>query len=64
VRTGDILFMDVHQLHGNLPMILEDKDATRLSIVCYLRLNIWKNTKNMTKKQAIKHNQTLKKHLS
>ena len=32
VRSGDILFMDVHQPHANLPLILEDKDAVRLSI--------------------------------
>jgi len=63
VRTGDLLLMDVHQLHANLPIILKDKDAIRLSIVCYLRLNIWKKTQNITKKQAIKHNKTLKRNL-
>jgi hypothetical protein len=60
VRRGDILFMDVHQWHGNLPMKTTDKDAIRLSIVCYLRYNVWKNTKNLTKKQMIKHNKTVK----
>jgi hypothetical protein len=60
VRTGDVLLMDVHQWHGNLKMNPENKDSKRLSIVCYLRYNIWKNTKNMTKKQMIKHNKTVK----
>lgn len=60
VRTGDVLFMDVHQPHGNLPVILETKDAKRLSIVCYLRLSIWKQTKGKTKKFMERHNKTFK----
>lgn len=60
VRTNDILFMNVHKLHGNLPIHFENKDAKRLSIVCYLRTNLWEKTKNKTKKFMIKHNQTLK----
>lgn len=60
VRQGDILFMDVHQWHGNLPMKPIDKDAVRLSVVCYLRYNVWKYTKNITKKQMITHNKTVK----
>ena len=60
VRTNDILFMDVHQIHGNLPIHFENKDVKRLSIVCYLRRNLWEKTKNKTKKFMIKHNQTLK----
>jgi hypothetical protein len=60
VRRGDVLFMDVHQWHGNLPMKAANKDVIRLSIVCYLRYNVWKNTKNITKKQMIKHNITVK----
>ena len=42
VRTGDMLFMNVHELHGNLPMKVVDKDARRLSIVCYLREKLWR----------------------
>jgi hypothetical protein len=61
VRTGDILFMDVHEWHGNLPIHLVDKDAVRLSIVCYLRYKVWLNTKNKSKKFMIKHNKTVKK---
>lgn len=60
VRAGDILLMDVHQWHGNLKMNPETKDTKRLSIVCYLRTQIWHKTKNMTKKQMIKHNRTVK----
>jgi hypothetical protein len=60
VRTNDILFMDVHQIHGNLHIHFENKDVKRLSIVCYLRKNLWEKTKNKTKKFMIKHNQTLK----
>ena len=60
VRTGDVLFMDVHEWHGNLPMISKSKDAVRLSIVCYLRYNVWKNTINVSKAQMIKHNKTVK----
>jgi hypothetical protein len=60
VRTGDILLMNVHEWHGNLPMKLIDKDAIRLSIVCYLRYKIWEKTKNKTKKFMITHNKTVK----
>jgi hypothetical protein len=60
VRTGDILYMDVHEWHGNLPIKLLDKNAIRLSIVCYLRYNIWEKTKHKTKKFMIKHNKTIK----
>ena len=53
--------MDVHEAHGNLPIELETKDAKRLSIVCYLRKNIWEQTKGKTKKFMERHNKTLKK---
>ena len=60
VRTGDILFMNVHEPHGNLPVKKIDNDAIRLSIVCYLRYNVWLKTKNKTKKFMITHNKTIK----
>jgi len=60
VRTGDVLFMNVHEWHGNLPIHKEDEEARRLSIVCYLRLRIWEKTKGKTRKFMVKHNQTLK----
>lgn len=60
VRTGDVLYMDVHQPHGNLPLDLESKDVKRLSIVSYLRKNIWDQTKGKTRKFMEKHNKTMK----
>jgi hypothetical protein len=60
VRTGDTLFMDVHQAHGNLPIDLETDDAKRLSIVCYLRKNIWEKTKGKTVKFMTTHNNMMK----
>ncbi len=55
VREGDFLLMDVHQLHANTKLKLIGKDSIRLSIVSYLRTGIWKNTRNMTQKQAKVH---------
>ena len=52
--------MDVHQWHGNLPMISIDKDAIRLSFVCYLRYNVLKNTRKLSKKQLDNHNKSVK----
>uniref|UniRef100_A0A6C0E8C6 2OGFeDO JBP1/TET oxygenase domain-containing protein n=1 Tax=viral metagenome TaxID=1070528 RepID=A0A6C0E8C6_9ZZZZ len=60
VRTGDILFMDVHQPHANLPIVKETDDAIRLSIVCYLRKNVWLRTKNKTRRFYERHNKTIK----
>jgi len=60
VRTNDILYMDVHQPHGNLPIQLETPDSKRLSIVCYLRKNIWEQTKGKTRKFMVAHNKTVK----
>lgn len=61
VRTGDILFMDVHEPHANLPIHKKSKDAIRLSIVCYLRIRVWQNTANKTRKFYESHNKTVKK---
>ena len=60
VRSGDVLFMDVHQPHGNLPMNKKTDETTRLSIVCYLRNNVWLRTKNKTRRMFNKHNKTMK----
>jgi len=60
VRTNDILYMDVHQPHGNLPIQLETPDSKRLSIVCYLRKNIWEQTKGKTRKFMVSHNKTVR----
>jgi len=37
LQNGDLLLMDVHQWHGNTPIVLEDKNAVRLSLVMYYR---------------------------
>jgi hypothetical protein len=42
VRQGDFLAMDVHQWHANTDLELLSPDASRLSIVCYLRKDIIK----------------------
>jgi len=61
VRMGDMLFMNVHEWHGNLPIVPIDKDAIRLSVVCYLRLNVWRWSKDMTDSDVKKHNSTIRK---
>ena len=61
VRTGDVLYMNVHEAHGNLPIKLESPDAVRLSIVCYLRKKIWEKTKGKSKRFFEKHNATFKR---
>lgn len=60
VRSKDILFMDVHQPHANLPMHKKSDDAIRLSIVCYLRKNVWLRSKNKTRRFYESHNRTVK----
>jgi len=60
IRTGDVIYMDVHQPHGNLDIQLKTKDAVRLSIVCYLRKKIWDQTRGKTKKFMVAHNRTLR----
>ena len=60
VRNGDALFMDVHEPHGNLPINKKTEDTTRLSIVCYLRKNVWLRTQNKTNRMFDKHNKTMK----
>lgn len=39
-RTGDFLAMDVHQPHGNTPLIKTDETSQRISLVSYLREKI------------------------
>tara|TARA_Y100000816_G_C26101918_1_gene584289 strand:+ start:7 stop:987 length:981 start_codon:yes stop_codon:yes gene_type:complete len=60
VRMGDMLFMNVHEWHGNLPIEKINKEAIRLSVVCYLRLNVWKWSRNMTPNDVKSHNQTIR----
>jgi len=40
VQTCDVLLMDVHQLHGNLPFKPLEPKATRLALVMYFREDI------------------------
>ena len=61
VRSCDVLFMDVQQPHGNLPINKKTEEAIRLSIICYLRKNVWLRTKNKTKRMFDKRNATLKR---
>jgi hypothetical protein len=63
VRMGDVLFMDVHQPHANLPIKKENDETIRLSIVCYLREKVWRNTMGKTQRFYETHNKTLKKML-
>lgn len=42
VRSCDFLAMDVHELHGNLPMVGLTRRWERVSVVCYYRENMWK----------------------
>lgn len=37
VETGDLLFMNVHEYHCNLPITQQTPAGYRLSLVCYLR---------------------------
>lgn len=63
VRTGDVLYMNVHKPHGNLPVVLKTPDSIRLSIVCYLREKIWHKSKGKSKKYMERHLKTLKRAL-
>ncbi len=37
IQNGDLLMMDVHQWHGNTPIVKDDANAVRLSLVMYYR---------------------------
>ena len=60
VREGDILFMNVHEWHGNLPTKKKNADVARMSIVCYLRKKVWERSKGMTSAATKKHLDLLK----
>jgi len=41
VRPGDLLLINNHDvIHGNTPIVLNDEDAERVSLVCYFRENM------------------------
>ena len=67
-RTGDFVAMDVHQIHGNTPMVKEDDTSQRISLVCYLREGIIKKCRDQKmydhvklEKRLARFRQTLKK---
>jgi len=67
-RNGDFLAMDVHQPHGNTPLIKTDETSQRISLVSYLRERIVEkgrdqkmyDPQDLEKKIAHKKKQTLK----
>lgn len=63
VRQGDFLLMDVHVLHGNLPIVLTG-DAERLSIVCYLRKNVVNHSKDHSNEVCEQHLRKLRELVS
>lgn len=52
-RNGDFLAMDVHQVHGNTPMIPKDETSQRLSLVSYLREGIVNKCKGVKMYDAV-----------
>lgn len=60
VRTGDFLAMDVHQIHGNTKITPTTKDAIRMSIVCYLRQDVYEKSKGTTHADVEKNIATIK----
>lgn len=49
VRPGDLLLVNNHEIiHGNTPIVLNNKKAERISVVCYFR-------ENMTKLKSYKY---------
>jgi hypothetical protein len=52
-RNGDFLAMDVHQVHGNSPMIPADETSQRLSLVSYLREGIIEKCGNQKMYDAV-----------
>jgi len=60
VREGDILLMNVHEWHGNLPTKKKNLDVSRMSIVCYLRKKVWERSKGMTMTDCKNHLDRLK----
>ena len=61
VRENDFLLMDVHEPHGNLPLIFKKPESERLSIVCYLRRGVWENTRGKNKGLLSKHMNIMRK---
>lgn len=60
VRTGDFLAMDVHEVHGNTPIVPIDQEATRLSLVSYLREDVVNKSRGSTAAHVRKNIATMK----
>jgi hypothetical protein len=60
LREGDILFMNVHEWHANLPMKFE-KGAERMSVVCYLRKKVWERTRGKSLHYMQNHTKKVKR---
>ena len=52
--------MDVHQIHGNTKVIPLSKDATRLSLVSYLREDVYNFSKGTTEAHVKKNIKVMK----
>ena len=61
VRMGDFLAMDVHQLHGNVKIRPKGKDSIRMSIVCYLREEVFNKSKGTKPTHVVRNIQTMKR---
>lgn len=59
VRTGDFLAMDVHQVHGNTRFRPRTKDAVRMSLVCYLRQDVYEKSRGTTEAHVRKNLATM-----
>lgn len=61
VRTGDFLAMDVHQIHGNTKIKPLSKDAIRMSLVSYLRQEVYNKSVGTSPTHVQKNISTVKK---
>ena len=55
IEHGDVLIMNGHETHCNLPIQYNSPDATRLSVVLYTRSNILRDGQGFTKTKKKKH---------
>jgi hypothetical protein len=60
LKEGDFLGMDVHQYHGNEPIVPESDDFERISLVSYLREGIVKKCTGMKKPVSRKFYQNVR----
>jgi len=58
VRTGDFLAMDVHKVHGNVPIVPKTEGAIRMSLVCYLRQDVYNFSKGTSEAHVARNKAT------